>query len=105
MWRIEYLKEAVEDLRRLDHSQRIQVVKAIDKVSINPLPKAEGGLGKPLGNKKSSKLAGYLKIKLKRLGLRVIYRLAMEDGAMKIIIISARADDEVYITAQKRIEK
>lgn len=105
MWRIEYLKEAVEDMKRLDHSQRIQVVKAIDKVSTNPLPQAEGGLGKPLGNKNSSKLAGYLKIKLKRLGLRVVYRLAIEDCAMKIIIISARADDEVYITAQKRIEK
>ena len=105
MWRVEYLKEAVEDLKRLDHSQRIQVVKAIDKVSANPLPQAEGGLGKPLGSKKSSKLAGYLKIKLKRLGLRVVYRLVMEDGVMKIIVISARADDEVYITAQKRIEK
>lgn len=83
----------MEDLKRLDHSQRVQVVKAIDKVSTNPFLQAEGGIGKPLGNKKSSKLAGYLKIKLKRLSLRVVYRLAMEDSTMKIIIISARADD------------
>ena len=63
MWKIEYLREAVDDLKKLDHSQRLQVIKAIDKVSENPLPQAEGGFGKPLGNKNSSKLAGYLKIK------------------------------------------
>lgn len=105
MWKIEYLREAVEDLKKLDNSQQIQVVKAIEKVSVNPLPQVEGGYGKPLGNRSTSKLAGYLKIKLKKLGLRVVYRLVVEDGVMKIIIISARADDEVYITAQKRIDK
>jgi mRNA interferase RelE/StbE len=42
---------------------------------------------------------------LKKLGLRIVYRLVMEDGVMKIIVISARAEDEVYITAQKRINK
>lgn len=105
MWKIEYVREAVDDLKKLDHSQRLQVVKAIDKVSENPLPQAEGGLGKPLGNKNISKLAGYLKIKLKKIGLRVVYRLVMEDGVMKIIVISARAEDEVYIVAQKRIKK
>ncbi|WP_242843551.1 AbrB/MazE/SpoVT family DNA-binding domain-containing protein [Thermincola ferriacetica] len=29
------------------HSQRLQVLKAIDKVSDNPLPQNEGGYGKP----------------------------------------------------------
>lgn len=104
MWKIKYLREAVSDLKKLDNSQRLQVVKAIEKVSENPLSQAEGGLGKPLGNTNSSKLAGYLKIKLKKLGLRVVYRLVIEDGVMKIIVISARAEDEVYITAQKRIK-
>lgn len=37
---------------------------------------------------------------IKKLGLRVVYRLIIEDGVMKIIVISARAEDEVYITAQ-----
>ncbi len=105
MWVTEYLREAVDDLKRLDHSQRMQVVKAIDKVSVNPLPQSEGGLGKPLGNKSSSKLAGYLKIELKKLGLRIVYRLAVEDNIMKIIVISARSNDVVYITAQNRIDK
>ena len=104
MWQVEYLKEAVEDLKRLDHSQRLQVLKAIDKVSGNPLPQNEGGYGKPLGNRDSTRLAGYLKIKLKKLGLRVVYKLIREKYVMKVIIVSARADDEVYLLAQKRTD-
>jgi len=104
MWQVEYLKEAVEDLKRLDHSQRLQVLKAINKVSSNPLPQNEGGYGKPLGNRNSTRLAGYLKIKLKRLGLRVVYKLIREKDVMKVIVVSARADDEVYLLAQKRTD-
>lgn len=103
MWRIEYLREAAEDLKKLDHSQQLQVLKAIDKVSKNPLPQSEGGFGKPLGNKNNSRLSGLLKIKLKKAGLRIVYRLVLEDGVMKIIVISARAEDEVYVNAYKRI--
>jgi mRNA interferase RelE/StbE len=40
-WTIEYLKEAEKDLLGLDHSQRLQVLKAIEKVSENPLPNHE----------------------------------------------------------------
>ena len=104
MWQVEYLKEAVEDLKRLDHSQRLQVLKAINKVSSNPLPQNEGGYGKPLGNRNSARLARYLKIKLKRLGLRVVYKLIREKYVMKVIEVSARADDEVYLLAQKRTD-
>lgn len=46
---IEYLPEALEDLKKLDGSVRPQVLKNIRKVSINPLAANEGGYGKPLG--------------------------------------------------------
>lgn len=105
MWQVEYLKEAIEDLKRLDHSQRLQVLKAIEKVSTNPLPQNEGGYGKPLGNKNSTKLAGYLKIKLKKLGLRVVYKLIKEKEVMRVIVVSARVDEEVYLLAYQRTEK
>ena len=74
-WQVEYLKEALEDLRNLNHSQRLQILKAIKKASGNPLPQSEGGYGKPLGNINSVKLAGLLKIKIKNSGLRVVYTL------------------------------
>ncbi len=101
-WSIVYTKEANEDLKVLDHSQQLQVLKAIKKVSINPLPNSEGGLGKPLGNRVSTKLAGYLKIKLRKAGLRVVYRLVMDCYIMRIIVISVRDDDTVYKLAQYR---
>ncbi len=44
-WRIEYLEEAENDLRELDHSQQIQVLKTIRKVAENPLPSTKGGYG------------------------------------------------------------
>ncbi|MBQ8332649.1 MAG: type II toxin-antitoxin system RelE/ParE family toxin [Clostridia bacterium] len=102
-WEVVYIKEAQKDLRKLDPQSRKFVLKAIEKVSANPLPNSEGGYGKPLGNHRSSKLAGYMKIKLRDLGLRVVYGLVRENNVMKIIIISIRDDDAVYIEAAARI--
>ena len=104
IWRIEYILEARNDLRTLDNAQRIQVLKAIEKVSANPLPSNEGGLGKPLGSRGDSNLTGYLKIKLLKLGLRVIYKIVYENSVMKIIVISVRDEETVYKMARDRIK-
>jgi mRNA interferase RelE/StbE len=94
----------VADIKKLDYSQRLQVVKAINKVAVNPLPQAEDGYGKPLGNKGGVNFTGYCKIKLLKLGLRVVYKVVRENELIKIIVVSTRADDEVYLIAQKRNE-
>jgi mRNA interferase RelE/StbE len=104
-WTVEYTHEALEDLKDLDGNQRVQVLKAIKKASINPLPKSEGGYGNPLGNHIASKLSGYLKIKLLKLGLSVVYGIVRTDNVMKVIIISVRDDGAVYQMAQARIDK
>jgi mRNA interferase RelE/StbE len=101
-WNVEFITEAKKDMDDLDRSQRLQVNKAIYKVSQNPLPKSEGGYGKPLGNKQSKNLTGLLKIKLIKLGIRVVYKLIRTGEIMKIIVVAARADDEVYDIASKR---
>lgn len=103
-WAIEYTEEAESDLKSLDRSQQLQVLKAIEKVSENPLPNSEGGYGKPLGNCMFANLTGYLKIKLLKLGLRIVYGLVRDKNTMRIIIISVRDDDTVYIMAKKRIK-
>lgn len=103
-WRVDYLPEALKDLRGLDASQRLLVRKAIAKVSQNPLPVSEGGYGKPLGNK-GSNLSGFLKIKLRSSGLRIVYTLIRADSGMLVVIIGARADEEVYKDALHRKEK
>lgn len=103
-WCIEYLSEARDDLRALDNTQRVQVLKAIEKVSANPLPANEGGLGKPLGSHSGNNLTGYLKIKLLKLGLRVIYKAVREGNIMRIIVISVRDDETVYKMARERVK-
>ena len=95
---------AREDLRALDGSQRIRVVKAIAKVQSNPLPSSEGGYGKPLGNKRLSQLSGLMKVKLKSDGIRIVYKLERIEHAMRIVVIGVRSDDAVYREAQKRRE-
>ena len=101
-WEIHYTDEARADLQDLDGSERKKVLKAIAKVSQNPLPASEGGYGKPLGNKHGNDLAGLCKIKLVQEGIRVVYALVRTETATKIIIIAARSDNEVYdIAAQK----
>ncbi len=103
-WKVEFTAEAEKDRNSLDRSQRHQVDKAIYKVSQNPLPQSEGGYGRPLGNRQTNNLTGLLKIKLLRLGIRIVYKLSHTDEAMKIIVVAARAGDEVYEIASKRID-
>ncbi len=99
---LSYLPEAEKDLKALDGSQRILVLKAIKKVQQNPLPAEENGYGKSLGNYGSTVLAGLLKIKLRAVGLRVVYKLQRTESEMLVIVIGVRADEEVYDIAAKR---
>jgi mRNA interferase RelE/StbE len=101
-WTVDYTEDAKKDIKDLDKSQTSHVIKAIGRVSQNPLPNTEGGYGNPLGNKGSTNLTGLLKIKLVKLGSRVVYKLVRTDEVMKIIVVAARADDEVYEIAAQR---
>lgn len=105
IWNIEFLEEAVKDIKKLDRAVQVQVLKGIQKVSRNPLPAEEGGHGKPLGNKRGVHLTNLMKIKFRELGIRVVYKVERVDEIMKIIVISARTDEQVYKEAAKRREK
>ena len=64
-WSIEFsIEEAQKDMKKLDHSAQVQVLKGITKVSGNPLPAEEGGYGKPLGNKSGTNLTNLMKDKI-----------------------------------------
>lgn len=104
-WKLVFLPEAEKDFKNLSGNERIVVAKALNKVLENPLPVNEGGYGKPLGNKQGNNLSGFLKIKLKNLGIRVVYKLIKIEGQLLIVVIGARADDEVYDVAKKRADK
>lgn len=98
-WKIDFLPEAQADLKRLDGSVKKDVLRIIQRVSEKP--GYPDGYGKPL----AANLAGLYKIKFKRFGIRAVYALLESEEQMTIIIISARADGEVYTEAAKRREK
>ena len=104
-WSVEFLEEAEKDLKRLDRGVQTQVVKGIKKLAQNPVSIHEGGYGKPLGNKNNTDLTGFFKIKYRDLGIRVVYRLEYTETMMKIIVISARTDEQVYKEALRRRER
>lgn len=92
-WEINYIPDAAKDFKRLSKGQQIQVAKAINKVATNPLPAQEGGYGKSLGNKQGNNLSGFLKIKLRDAGIRVVCKIIRTDSQMLIIVIGMRNDD------------
>lgn len=102
MWSLEFLKVALDDLESIDYSLRKQVLKAIEKVSKNPISKEYGGYGNPLGNKSGLNLKGLYKIKLRASGIRIVYGLYEKDKVMIIIVIGVRSDNSVYKEAYKR---
>lgn len=104
-WSVEFLEEAKKDMKKLERSASLQVLKGIQKVSRNPLPVQEGGYGKPLGNKNGANLTNLLKIKFRDLGIRVVYKVERVEDVMKIIVVSARTDELVYHEAARRREK
>ena len=101
---VDYSDESKADLQEFTKAQRRQIYRAINKVAKNPLPQSEGGYGKPLGNKRGRNLTGCFKIVLMKLGIRIVYELIRTETTMEIIVIAARADEEVYDMAAKRVK-
>lgn len=103
-WKVLFSKEANEDFLNLDGHQKLIVTKAINKISINPLPRTKGGYGIPLGNKHGFNLTNLNEIKLRGQNLRIIYELYEDELIMRNIMIGKRSDFEVYSETYKRIK-
>ena len=58
-----------------------------------------------MGNKNGANLTNLLKIKFRDLGIRVVYKVERVEDVMKIIVVSARTDEQVYREAARRKEK
>lgn len=101
-WIVAYLPEAEKDILALARNQQIIVNKAIKKVRQNPLPKSEGGYGKPLGHKHGLNLTNFLKIKLRGAGIRIVYKLVRRERQMLVVVVGVREDEEVFEIAAKR---
>ena len=104
-YQINFLSEALNDMKRLDNSIRPKVAKGIQKVSQNPISIYQGGYGKPLANKDGANLAGLFKIKFRGIRIRVVYSIEKRNNVMTIIVVSVRADNQVYQVASQRRTK
>ncbi len=105
MWTVKFSPEAMKDMKKLDNSLRARVLVGIRKVKDNPLPRSEGGFGKPLGNVGGTDLTGFFKIKYRGIGIRVVYTIVRTAEIMNIVVVSMREDSESYKLASKRKEK
>lgn len=105
IWKAKYYPQAIEDIKRLDGSQKKLVMNAIEKIKKNPLSIFEGGYGKPLGNKAGLDLSKCYKVKLKQNGIRIIYYLIKQETTIQIVIIGFRDDMQVYKQAAKRVKE
>lgn len=104
-YQIKFLPESLNDMKKLDNSVSPQIAKGIQKVSQNPISIYQGGYGKPLGNKDGTDLSGLYKIKFRGIGIRVVYSIEEKDSIMTIIVVSVRADNQVYQEAANRRNK
>lgn len=100
-----YSADAIDDMKKLDHSVRQRVANGIEKASYNPYPKDQGGYGKRLGNKRGLNLSGLLEIKFRGMGIRAVYELVIKEKVMEIIVVSVREDEIVFKEAFKRMKK
>ena len=101
-WIVVYLPEVKKDISKLSNSQHLSVFKELEKVKTNPLPQSEGGYGKPLGNRNGIDLAGFLKIKLRGEGIRIVYKLIRRESQVLVVVIGMREDDDAYTIAARR---
>ena len=95
---LKYHPEALNDMDALDRSQQIAAQKAAKKLQFQP-----NQCGKPLGNRHGLNLTGLRRIKIKTLGIRIVYLPPSREGeAVLILAVGKREDDEVYREALRR---
>jgi len=92
-------------MKQPDHSARIQVFRGIRKVAWNPVFICQGGCLRPPGNHNDSDLSGLFRINFRKFGLRVICKTKMVGSRMKIMVVSARSDGQMYHKAARQRSK
>lgn len=99
MYSVQFLEEAKKDYSNLSGDQR----KLIDK-GINRLEEKGDQIGDSLGNNQETKLLGAKKLKFRRAGLRIIFRVNKENiEIIDIVAIGKRSDSEIYKIAHNRL--
>ncbi len=96
---IVFIEEAKTDYQKLDGSVKKFVDIAIAKMQLRA-----DELGEELTKMQQSNLIGCRKIKFKKIGIRIVYRIVGDKAEIaEIIAIGKREENEVYTNAVKRL--
>lgn len=98
MARVTLSEDAREDLRDLDRSVQVQVLKALKKLEENPEQR-----GQPLGSRSGGNLTTFRKLVVGNRDYRIIYRVQSDGTVVVVWVIARRADDEAYDLAMTRL--
>ena len=115
-WGLEFLEEAVKDLRYYGKTGLVEtILAAILEGHNNPLPKENGGTGNLLGkDQKTGDGRPALYWNLRSFGIRIVYGLeppiiegnkVIKKKNVLVLVIGNRRNKEVYHTAVKRLTK
>lgn len=97
---LDFWEDAIKDWNALDGHQKKFVAKALQKVEENA-----ANIGEALSKKRNIDLTGFRKVKLKSIGIRIVYKVLNDKVEVaEIITIGNRADEEVYKEAFERID-
>lgn len=99
MARVVLTEDAREDLRDLDGSARVVVLKALRKLRTEPEQR-----GAPLGSRATSNLTTFRKLVVGNRDYRIVYRVEADGTVVVVWVIARRADDEVYQLAMSRLQ-
>ncbi|SFV54860.1 RelE/StbE replicon stabilization toxin [hydrothermal vent metagenome] len=98
MYEIKYHPLVESDLKKLDHSVRIEVFKKLKKIQHS------SELGELLGNKNGMNLSGLRKMYVAKKQVRIVYEIVESMIVVKVLVIGKREDMAVYKEANRRRE-
>jgi mRNA interferase RelE/StbE len=96
-----FIEEAQKDYKKLDGS-----IKKLVNVALAKMEERADELGEDLISKHGINLIGCRKIKFRKAGIRIVYRIVGDKAEIaEIIIVGKREDNEVYQEAYKRLQE
>jgi mRNA interferase RelE/StbE len=96
-----FIEEAQKDYKKLDGS-----IKKLVNVALAKMEERADELGEDLTSKHGVNLIGCRKIKFRKAGIRLVYRIVENKAEIaEIIIVGKREDNEVYQEAYKRLQE
>ena len=94
-----FIKEAQKEYQKLDGS-----IKKYVQVAIAKMQERADELGEELTSKHGINLIGCRKIKFRKIGIRIVYRIVGDQAEIaEILTVGKREDNEVYKMAAKRL--